>query len=377
VRINRTSKKQQAAAANARMSPKLSRRRRPPRPRLCLTDRLANLHLLLRARSFERWPLKVTFYAEDVYRVWTRWIGQHLELQGGNGLREGIWVGLDESATKKTIEDPTAPDAIKPQGIHALDVTHAPLKPHIEKSQALVASPSQNCTLCSSTLPLSGASTLTCPSPTCTSKSHLTCLATHFLNEESKKKANNNSNPTADSTSSLLLPTAGTCPSCHTPLQWRALVQELSLRMRGSKELQVLFKPPKTRKSRKATTAGAAAAEEDEEEEAATSEADLLDEEGEDDDDDEVVEDVWHQLSDSESELESIADPLPAVAAARPVASSSKTLPTTASFRVPKETASARAGAKGKGSQKKKQSKSKGPEVVVEDSDVDEVEIIA
>lgn len=71
-RINRTSKKQQTAAAIARASPKSSRRRRPPRPRLCLTDRLANLHLLLRARSFERWPLKVTFYAEDVYRVWTR-----------------------------------------------------------------------------------------------------------------------------------------------------------------------------------------------------------------------------------------------------------------------------------------------------------------
>ena len=39
-----------------------------------------------------------------------------------------------------------------------------------------------------------------------------------------------------------------------------------SLRMRGSKELEVLFKQPKIRKSRKNATAGAAAVEEEEEE---------------------------------------------------------------------------------------------------------------
>jgi hypothetical protein len=154
--------------------------------------------------------------------------------------------------------------------------------------------------------------------------------------------------------------------------------------MRGSKELEVMFKPPRTRKPRK-TTAGAAAIEEEEEEEleAANSEVDL--EAEEEDDDDEVVGDGWHQLSESESELESIGEPpittaaAAAAAIARPVASSSsgKTLPTTASFRMPKETASARAGANGKGSVKKKQARSKGPEVMIEDSDVDDVEIIA
>jgi structure-specific endonuclease subunit SLX1 len=320
---------------------------------------LANLHLLLRARSFERWPLKVTFYAEDVYRVWTRWIGQHLELQGGNGLRDGIWVGMDDSMMKKAVGTTTMPDEVK--GIHALNVTHAPLKPHIEKSQALLAG-SQDCTLCSSSLPFSGASTLTCPSSSCNSKSHLTCLATHFLNTEKSKNAT--------STPPSLLPTTGSCPSCHTPLQWRDLVQELSLRMRGSKELEVLFKQPKMRKSRK-TTAGAAATEEEEEEEEANSEPELDDEY----DDEEAVGDGWHQLSESESELESIVEPLPAPTA-RPVASSSsKAGP---SFRMPKETASARAGEKEKGSVKKKKSaRSKEPEVMVEDSDLDDVEIIA
>jgi structure-specific endonuclease subunit SLX1 len=287
---------------------------------------------------------------------------------------------MDDSMMKKpaAVADPTTSDTAV-EGIHALNVTHAPLKPHIEKSQALLASP-QTCTLCSSSLPLSGASTLTCPSASCTSKTHLTCLATHFLNTENNgKKTATNNNPTPTPS---LLPTTGSCPSCNTPLHWRDLVQELSLRMRGSKELEVLFKPP--RKTRKNATAGAAAVEEEEDDddeeeeedpEAANGEPELGDEE----DDDEVVADEWHQLSESEGEIESIAAPIStgAAAATRLVAAnSSKTAP---SFRMPKEITSTRTGAKDKASAtKKKQARSKGPEVMVEDSDLDDdVEIIA
>ena len=154
--------------------------------------------------------------------------------------------------------------------------------------------------------------------------------------------------------------------------------------MRGSKELEVLFKQPKIRKSRKNATAGAAAVEEEEEEEeeedgeeaAANSEPDLDEEE-----DDEVVEDGWHQLSESESELEDLPEPVTTAVAVTAgatrhvVASSSKTGP---SFRMPKESASAKAGAKekGKGSAKKKSARSKGPEVMVEDSDLDDDVVI-
>jgi structure-specific endonuclease subunit SLX1 len=346
-RINRTTKKQQTAAAIARASPKSSRRRRPPRPRLCLTDRLANLHLLLRARSFERWPLKVTFYAEDVYRVWTRWIGQHLELQGGNGLREGLWVGMAEGmpTAKKNASFPApepASDADAPKGIHALDVTHALLKPQLEKSKTLLAAP-QTCTLCSSAIPSSGASTLICPAPSCSNVSHLTCLATHFLATESKS-----ANKT-DTTS--LLPTTGTCPTCSTPLHWHPLVQELSLRMRGEKEVQALFKPPRSRK-RKGDEQAAAGAVEDEE--AEESELELQEE------------DEWHHLSESGSEVEE-APVIPS-----PVKKGKKAAPV---FRKPKEFVGAVAGGKGKGKGKGK-ARATGPEVVVEDSDVDDEVIL-
>ena len=348
-RINRTSKKQQTAAATARASPKSSRRRRPPRPRLCLTDRLANLHLLLQARSFERWPLKVTFYAEDVYRVWTRWIGQHLELQGGNGLREGLWVGMAEDmvTAKKGASLPAprpAADADVPKGIYALDVTHAPLKPQLEKSKSLLSTP-QTCTLCSTAIPTSGASTLICSSPSCNNVSHLTCLATHFLATEAKP-ANKSDTPS-------LLPTTGTCPTCSTPLQWQHLVQELSLRMRGEKEVQALFKVPRSRK-RKGDEQAAAGAVEDEE--AEESELELQDEDAD--------EDGWHHLSESGSEVEEapgIPSPAKKGKTAAPV------------FRKPKEFVGAAVGAKGKGNGK---ARATGPEVVVEDSDVDD-EVIA
>lgn len=292
-----------------------------------MTDRLANLHLLLQARSFERWPLKVTFYAEDVWRVWTRWIGQHLELQGCNGLREGIWVGIDDptvpnSNTNLPTSDPTTPDA--PKGIHALEVTHERLKSHLEKSRFLLTAP-QTCNLCTTALPSSGASTIVCPSPYCTNTTHLTCLSSHFL-------AN-------DKTS--ILPTTGTCPSCGTRLQWQDLVQELSLRMRGEKEMAALFKPARTSK-RKGKATGAS-----------MSEATMAGAEEQSDEDpplpvdEDEEEGVWHHLSSSESEAEDV--PEPAMFKKAP------------SFRKPRALIPERAT---------------GPEVVVEDSDIDDAEIV-
>lgn len=339
-----------------RNSPKSGRKgRRPPRPRLCLTDRLANLHLLLRARSFERWPLKVTFYAEDVWKVWTRWIAQHLELEGGDGLREGIWVGLDESSktsTNQTISDPSTAVAATPKGIHAIPVTHLPLKPHLEKSLHLLSSSAvpQTCNLCTLPLPSSGASTLICPNPSCTSTTHLTCLAEHFLrgHGEADKDKDKSSN-------SFLLPTTGSCPACSTPLHWREVVQELSLRMRGEREVGAIFKPVRRGRKGKEINGNAAAATEGGSEAGSESDdiAEPLLEEDEEGDEDEG-EGGWHVLS--ETEESEVEDPAaPAVGA-----TSSAKAP---GFRRP-------GGFKAK--------KSAGPEVVVEDSDGDdEVEIIA
>jgi structure-specific endonuclease subunit SLX1 len=274
-------------------------------------------------------------------------MGQHLELQGGNGLREGLWVGMAEGmpTAKKSASLPApdpAPDVDVPKGIYALDVTHAPFKPQLEKSKTLLSKP-RTCTLCSSAIPISGASTLICPAPSCNNVSHLTCLATHFLATES--------NPANKTDTPSLLPTTGTCPTCSTPLHWQYLVQELSLRMRGEKEVLALFKPPRSRK-RKGDKQAAAGAVEDEE--AEESELELQDEDAD--------EGGWHHLSDSGSEVEE-APVVPS-----PVKKGKKAAP---AIRKPKELVGATTAAKGRGKGKGK-ARATGPEVVVEDSDVDD-----
>ncbi|KAI7054337.1 hypothetical protein KC352_g44859, partial [Hortaea werneckii] len=133
--------------STTRISPKTGRTRtRTSKPRLGLTDRLANLHLLLRSTSFERWPLKVTFYAEDVYKVWIKWTSQQIAK-----LRPGISVELDESmrsANERGAEE-TPQEASKPKGIDALDISYAGLKAHLEKSrQAIEDAEWLHCNIC-------------------------------------------------------------------------------------------------------------------------------------------------------------------------------------------------------------------------------------
>lgn len=127
--------------------------------------------------------------------------------------------------------------------------------------------------------------------------------------------------------------------------------------MRGEKEVQALFKLPRRRK-RKGDEQAAAGAVEDEE--AEESELELQDEDAD--------EDGWHHLSDSGSEVEE------APAIPSPVKKGKKAAPV---FRKPKEFvgSAAVAGAKGRGKGKGK-ARATGPEVVVEDSDVDDEVIL-
>lgn len=134
--------------------------------------------------------------------------------------------------------------------------------------------------------------------------------------------------------------------------------------MRGEKEVQALFKPRRGRKRKASDAIGAAAVVGGADAEAEESEGALVEEEEDDvwhqlsESESELVAqpvvgeeggDVWHRLSESESELED-PEPVPAT--------SSKKSPT---FRRARDF----------------RPRSAGPEVVVEDSDGDEVEIIA
>jgi hypothetical protein len=123
--------------------------------------------------------------------------------------------------------------------------------------------------------------------------------------------------------------------------------------MRGEKEVQALFKPPRTRKRKGDEQAAADAVDEDAEQ----SELELQDEDG----------DGWHQLSDSGSEVDVVEE---APIAPTPAKKGKKAAP---AFRKPREFVGKVTGTKGKG---KGKARAAGPEVVIDDSDVDDEVIL-
>ncbi|KAK5119917.1 hypothetical protein LTR85_007243 [Meristemomyces frigidus] len=253
------------AKSTVRISPKSGRaRKRTARPRMCLTDKLANLHLLLRASSFERWPLKVIFYAEDIHRVWVKLTSQQIEK-----LRPGIEVNFDDSSKFSAAGELDEP--VAPKGIHALDVGYTGFKERLERSKITFESADWlHCAICHKGLSSGGALTLVCPDEDCAALTHIECLSARFLQAGSNREA--------------IVPTSGNCPGCATKLQWVDLVKELSLRMRGEKEVNAIFK--KRRRTKK--QADAAAADEASEESAEDEEMD-----------DAIPQDDWHELPES------------------------------------------------------------------------------
>lgn len=82
----------------------------------------------------------------------------------------------------------------------------------------------------------SGTAALSCPDHHCEMVAHLTCLSNSFLRAEGNHDA--------------LVPIGGQCPCCTKQLHWVDLVKELSLRIRGAKEVTALFKERKSRTKR-------------------------------------------------------------------------------------------------------------------------------
>ncbi|CAD0112033.1 unnamed protein product [Aureobasidium uvarum] len=216
------------ANTKQRFSPRSGKvRKRAGRPRMSMHDKLANLHILLRAKSFERWPLQVKFFAEDVYKMWHRWTVDMPEV-----IRQGIEVEMDESVLQKPAPEEAS---LNPIGIHKIDPTYQHMKTALEKSRKLLLAPSTSCVICCSALASTKEMALVCFNLACNSIFHTGCLSTHFLNGEYGAQ-------------DAIVPTHGHCPSCKSSLNWTDLAKDLSLRLRGEKEITALFKEPKRRK---------------------------------------------------------------------------------------------------------------------------------
>lgn len=178
-----------------------------------------------------------------MYDVWIRWS----ERVNGE-IRPCAKVFLD---VKQPVESPNDPagspsaqikrkqkrEAIGKGGIDGIDVGYSKLKDYLEKSLFLLAEGEENrCTICAEHIEDQSHTVLVCSLATCRAVFHMSCLAKNFLDKEQQKNA--------------VIPTFGKCPNCKSKLQWVDLVKEMSLRVRGETEVAKLMKKPKISKAK-------------------------------------------------------------------------------------------------------------------------------
>lgn len=145
---------------------------------------------------------------------------------------------MDESSKQSAPTGNAEDGAISadPVGIHALDLGYSSFKNQLMRTkEAFNPNGNLKCCVCHHSIPDTGATTIMCSSAGCDAVSHLQCLSAAFIREEKTK-------------SDVLVPTNGSCPSCRTQLSWVDLVKELSLRMRGEKEVTTIFKVRRAKK---------------------------------------------------------------------------------------------------------------------------------
>lgn len=201
-------------------------------------DKLSSLHLLLRAQSFASWPLQVRFFCRDAYDLWVCW-NERVSGQIQAGTRVSLDLQHAVEATNQHEEPQNAqnnltstPQTIVKGGIEGIVVGYSKLKDHLEKSLLLLAEGQVNrCGICAEDLSAQDKTILVCPQRNCQAISHMTCLAARFLETEKRGLS--------------VIPRAGTCPHCHSEVQWIDMVKEMSLRIRGKSELRRLTKKRK------------------------------------------------------------------------------------------------------------------------------------
>ncbi|GAB1314504.1 Slx4p interacting protein [Madurella fahalii] len=220
----------------------------PRRPSKSLVSVLSNLHLLLRVPSFARWPLKLHFFVPEVYAVWRKQCAAVTEK-----LRPGFIVATDfggeaqgesdkeDGAAVGGEEGPGEGERAQPRGIHALPLDYEPIKDYVAKGQDVFAFERQgNCVVCREAMsPEEGLQAL-CTNAGCEGVGHLSCWSRHFLAVREEDS---------------ILPVQGRCPKCDKEVLWGDMMKELTLRVRGPKDVEKLLKRKRRRITKKASTA--------------------------------------------------------------------------------------------------------------------------
>lgn len=84
-------------------------------------------------------------------------------------------------------------------------------------------------------MPPDGGFYATCYNDDCEGVGHVACWSKHFLRSRE---------PDGD-----IIPVSGKCPKCHGELVWGDMMKEMTLRMRGQKEVEKLLKKPRKHKA--------------------------------------------------------------------------------------------------------------------------------
>lgn len=205
---------------------------RPARPRYSLRSLLANLHLLLCVPSFSRWPLELRFFSPDVHTAF-----QGVSTQALASLRSSLPIVIDfphATSARAEVEAKSISTSIgiaEPalRGLAAVAINYVPYRKHVWKSKDIMDFEREgSCPICNEKLRHDAGIYTVCPHKGCESVSHLSCLSRHFLDSDTDKDA--------------IVPIQGTCKDCGKITRWVDIAKDVTLRMRGEKEVTKLLK---------------------------------------------------------------------------------------------------------------------------------------
>ncbi|KAI1421276.1 GIY-YIG catalytic domain-containing protein [Xylaria sp. FL1777] len=200
----------------------------PKRPPRTIESIISNVHLLLRVPSFARWPLKLHFFSPEVHEAWTRYYDTVDE-----SLRKTIPVYTDFPPI--STDESTSAEVPSPWGIHALPLDYAPMKSYVEKTRSLYSFEREGeCVICGENLPHGEGLYATCSNSLCEGTGHVSCWSHHLLG----------SNPEEN-----IIPISGSCPKCKGEVVWGDMMKEMSLRLRGQKEVDKILRKPRKKKA--------------------------------------------------------------------------------------------------------------------------------
>lgn len=245
------------------------------RTRRSMKAHLEDLHVLLRSNYFSNWPLRVRFFSADVYRQWKAWSDRV-----DDSLPSHIQIILDGDCD--LLHNQTD-KGDKVESVHNIQTRYTNIDEYLEKAALLLDDPTDlRCKICHGRVIPKDELVVVCPQTACHCTSHMSCLSASFL--------------AAAGEPDRFVPMHGTCPACKKTIKWPVIMQEMTLRRRGDKELRAILRKKKRRdnQNRKKDAKGVQGT--------ATTEQDSFDDSADDD----ALDENWieEQASESDSDTE-------------------------------------------------------------------------